>query len=460
MRPFFTAIFLTAVLAIEIVRYGWAWFWVLFLPKEKRQSERLRAKGQAIARFCSNTGPTFTKIGQILSSRPDILEPEIIEELEMLQDSVPPVEFSAIQRTIEQDLGKKLDAAFDRFEQQPIAAASVAQVHRAWLADGTALAVKVQRPGMARKFENDIHVLNFFAWITSFVPGVRNLKLGEQVEEFGRALHSQLDFKGERDNNRLFADLFQDIPWVRLPGIYEDLSGPRIIVMEFVEGRKVPEYVRWRAKPDNELAQRLYKLYLMMSVERQVLHSDLHPGNLLIDNDRRIVMLDTGLVYRIPRHYAEKYLQLLLSFGTYDGRLLSKAYLEGTPDIEPARRRIIEENTHRLTQMVLQTDITSMDLAGVWKDLMALLRDQGVTFDRELTLIAVTDATFSGMARQLDPGFDFFDFMVKETANLIFTKKILPHDDPYLKEALRIQMLGGAKKYWADQAATTAASTA
>ncbi len=458
MRAVFTAIFLMSVLAIECVRYGWAWFWTLFMPAGRRRTERLRAQGQAIARFCTNTGPTFTKIGQILSSRPDILDPVVIQELEMLQDQVPPVPFGRIRHTIEEDLGKPLTEIFARFEETPLAAASVAQVHRAWLGDGTALAVKVQRPGMKDKFENDILVLNFFAKLTSFIPGVKNLRLPEQVEEFGTALHSQLDFRGERDNNRFFAATFRDIPWVRLPLVYEELSGPRVITMEFVEGRKVPDYIKWRKSPDTELAMRLYSLYLLMCVERQTLHSDLHPGNLLIDNDRRIVILDTGLVYRVPRHYAQRYLRLILSFGTYDGHLLTRAYLEGTGDIEPARLKIISDKTHELTQRVLQMDVTKLDLSGVWQDIMALLRDQGVTFDRELTLIAVTDATFSGMARQLDPQFDFFTYMVKETARLIFEKKVLPADDPFLKEALSIQMQGGAKKVWEERNRLKAAS--
>ncbi len=451
MRAFFTSVFLVIVMTIELVRYGWERLWIFFKPAPERRSALLHARGQAFARFCANTGPTFTKIGQILSSRPDILEPEIIAELEMLQDRVPEVSFASIRKIIEGDLGRRLADVFDRFEEQPIAAASVAQVHRAWLADGTALAIKVQRPGMAKKFESDISILGFFAWLVSLIPGAHNLKPREQVEEFGKALHSQLDFKGERDNNRLFAETFKDIPWVRLPDVYEEFSGPRVITMEFVVGKKVPDYIRTRGTPDNELAQRLYTLYLLMCIERHVMHADLHPGNLLIDGDRRIVVLDTGLVYKIPRHYAQKYLQLLLAFGTYDGHLLSKVYLADRPDIGPEQRLYIAEQTHKLTQSVMESDVTKMDLSAVWQDIMALLRDQGVTFDRELTLIAVTDSTFSGMARQLDPGFDFFDFMVKKTANLIFEKKILPMDDPYLKEALRIQGLGGGRKYWAEK---------
>ncbi|MCW5829485.1 MAG: AarF/ABC1/UbiB kinase family protein [Deltaproteobacteria bacterium] len=459
MRAVFTAIFLCMVLGIELVRYGWANLWITLGPRTKRRAGRLHAKGAAIARFCSNTGPTFTKIGQILSSRPDILEPEIIEELAMLQDRVPPVPFALIQKIIEGDLGGPLEKFFLQFEEKPIAAASVAQVHRAWLHDGRALAVKVQRPGMARKFESDISVLNFFAAFTSLVPGVKNLRLPEQVDEFGRALHSQLDFRGERDNNRLFAALFRDVPWVRLPAVHEELSGPRVITMEFVEGKKVPDYIRSRNAPDTELAERLYTLYLLMCIERHTLHADLHPGNLLIDNDRRIVMLDTGLVYAVPRHYAQKYMQLLLAFGTFDGHLLTRAYLADRTDIDEDRRRIIGDKTHEMTQKVLQGDVREIDLADVWQDLLALLREQAVTFDRELTLIAVTDSTFSGMARQLDPEFDFFQFMIRETARLIFEKKVLPADDPYLKEALRIQMLGGAKKVYEQKQASAAAQS-
>lgn len=406
-------------------------------PAMERRSAAWAAWGLTLRRICERAGPTFIKLGQIVSSRPDLFPVEIVNELACLQDSVSPVPFAEILAVLESDLQGTVKDRFLSIDEVPVAAASVSQVHRAVLKNGVAVAVKIQRPGIAKRFESDLSVLSTCARLIHFLPGMRNLDVPSQIREFSNAVISQLDFCRERENNRMFSKLFEQIEWVRLPKICEEFALDRVIVMEFVEGDKVQQFMEKRDSPWRpDLADRMYRLYLTMSLKLRVLHADLHPGNLLIDNEERFVLLDTGLIYDVPKHYTEKYYRTFLAISTFDGELLARTYLYGQDDYSEDELKAIYQATHNITSLMEGAREGELDFAEIWAKFMALMRDNGVKFDREMTMLAVADSTFAGMAKQLDVKFDYIGFMMNEGPRLILQEQILDPMDPLNQELI------------------------
>ncbi len=435
MRHFRATVRLLWVIGTELFRHALTAPRRWLAGKDRRKTLVWRAWGGTLRRVCERAGPTFIKLGQILSSRPDLFPTEIIEELSHLQDNVAGADPAAMVRVLEQDLHCDLKEHYPEFILRPIAAASVAQVHRATLRDGAAVAVKIQRPGIGRRFEDDLSTLSLFSYLLDFLPGAKNLDFPTQVNEFATAVHSQLDFAQERRNNRLFAELFKNIDWVRLPRMYEGLSGDHVITMEFVEGEKIPQFMRRSGRrPRPDLADRMYRLYVTMSLQLRTMHADLHPGNLLIDERERFVLLDTGLVYTIPREYVERYYRIFLAISTFDGELLARTYLHGQAGYTPAQMEVINRATSEITNLMASTREGELDFSVIWAKFMALMRDNGVRFDRQMTMLFVADSTFAGMARQLDPKFDYIGFMMKEGPRIILEQNVLDMNDPLNRE--------------------------
>lgn len=410
--------------------------WISIFHWADRGPRIRTAIGNTVRRFADGAGPTFVKMGQVLSSRPDILPTEIIRELSVLQDQVSALPFAEITRIVETNLGRPVPEVYRQLDPAPLAAASVAQVHVGVLMDGTKVAVKVQRPGLAARFANDLVLLRLVAKVVSLVPNVRALQPLVLVDEFGAALRSQLDFKAERENARYFAEVLADFDWVRLPRMYEKFSGPQLITMEFIEGEKASAYIARRQKPAAHLARRIFQLYVRMAMDLQVLHADMHPGNLLIDSKDRLVILDTGLIHRVENEYLTKQLQSLLSFAAFRGDLLVQAYVGDRPDVSQAVRKEIADSLQSQMNMLRERDIATIDISELWGTSLRLMREHQVYLDRELTLIIISDITFSGMARQFDPNFDYIGFFQTEMPRLVFEKKKLPANDPFLKAAL------------------------
>ena len=358
-----------------------------------------------------------------------------------MQDEVPPMPFSVVRQTIEDDFGKPLEEIYRDFKEEPIAAGSVAQVHEARLSDGTRVAVKVKRPNLEQQFESDLRVFAVLIRLAHLVPGVKNVRPLALIDEFGAAIQSQMDFGLERRNNRLLARNFERLDWVRLPALYEELSGEHVITMEFIDGHKVSEHMRLRdGEPDRELAERLYSLYMDMAFNSQLLHADLHGGNLLIDEERRLVLLDTGLVHSLPSYYARRYIRAYLCVSAADGWLQTDNYFSGrTHLIDPAKRRAFAEDLHACYQgwdERRDTDFTIM-----WIQVLDVLRKHDVTLDREFMMMMVADMTMAGMAKQFDPSFDVVEKLRQELPNLIFHEKKLALNDPYLLAAMRSDLL-------------------
>ncbi|HEU4813703.1 MAG TPA: AarF/UbiB family protein [Xanthomonadaceae bacterium] len=266
-------------------------------------------------------GPTFVKIGQALSTRPDMVPPAYLEALERMQDDVAPVPFPEVREVLEQSLGVRLTKPFVEFEEVPIGCASLAQVHRARLRDGRMVAVKVQRPSIEPQIRADLDAIGALARRADQHTRMgRDVHFADWVQEFRRALLGELDYRQEAENLERFGKHLADYPQLYVPSPLWDLCGDKVLTMDLVEGTKVTEVSGLRRTEEHmdDLARALMRGYLDQVFVHGEIHADPHPGNLLVTPDGRLALFDMGMIAHVPPRMRERLLKLL--FAAVDGR--------------------------------------------------------------------------------------------------------------------------------------------
>ena len=270
-------------------------------------------------------GPTFVKLGQILSTRTDLLSPDFIEEFQKLQDAVPEMPWEDIRHQVEGALGHPINELFQSFDQAALASASVAQVHRAVLSDGTEVAVKIQRKGIQASIQSDLNILHFLAQRSEqLIPELGLIDPVGITTEFERALSKELNFGNERSNIERFKENFTDFEGIHVPEVYRDYCTDTVLTMEFIRGVKVTEAPKKLKVDPYKLAPVMLRAMLKMVLKDGFFHGDLHPGNILIRDDHSITLVDFGLVGRLlPRQRAD-ILDLLAGIATEDYETIAR----------------------------------------------------------------------------------------------------------------------------------------
>jgi len=275
-------------------------------------------------------GPTFVKFGQIMSTRAELLPPELIEQLKKLQDHAKPIPFSEVMQVIRETC-PDCEEFFQEIDETPVASASIGQVHRAVMRDGTVVAFKVQRPGIAELIETDIAILQSLAErIETVFPETRLYNPTGMVEDFAHQIVKELDFTRDARNADRMARNFRDVPGIRFPKIYWQFSSPRLLVMEFVEGVRIDDRgaIMAMGLDPHEVGVRGFHAYLKMIFEDGFFHGDPHPGNLLVTKGGDIVFLDFGIVGILRPEKRQNFINLLFALSTDDIELMIRS-LEG-----------------------------------------------------------------------------------------------------------------------------------
>jgi len=359
-------------------------------------------------------GPTFIKLGQLLSTRPDVLDQEFIQEFSKLQDEVPAVTLEQIKTQIQRELGYPVDELFAEFSEQPIAAASIAQVHLGKLRSGEEVVFKVRRPGISRVVETDIDVLMGLAYlIEQHVPGIALYDPVGLVKEFRRSILREMDFTREGHTVERFAANFTDSETVYIPKIFWDYSGETVLTMEYVPGIKISHLEELRAQGYDlkEIARRGADAFLKQVLDHGLFHADPHPGNIFVLPDQIICMIDFGMVGRLGQDLKEQLLDLLQALLERDvdriiSQLLYSGELTDTADLKNLKRDL-----HDFIEDYYDLVLQDIKIGRLFSEFIEILTHHRIHFPPDYMMLAKALVVMEGVGRQLDPDFNMISNM-------------------------------------------------
>ncbi|HTM19456.1 MAG TPA: AarF/UbiB family protein [Kofleriaceae bacterium] len=380
---------------------GWLLLLLTFRGKARRQAwfaDRMRASLVSL-------GATFVKVGQIMSTRPDLLPPHIIAALSHLQDNVGAFAYRHVERTFREELGRPPAELFTTFDPVPIASASVAQVHRAELPDGRAVAVKVRRPGLEHIVAFDLRVMRLVAWFVSLVPSLRLLAPVESVDEFGRAIRAQIDLQDEARNNQRFRANFAGNRDVDFPELVPALCTRRILTMSFIEGAKVLEVDRAAHDPVR-LARVGFRTLLQMVFHDGFVHADLHPGNILVTAAGTVVILDLGLIAELSDADRTAFARYFAGWASGDGKVMARLMADLSPSARVPDYPAYEADVVAFATRYLGKKLAEVQVSAVALDMMNILRRHRVRVNPTYTVCNIAIAVTEGIGKQLAPDLD------------------------------------------------------
>lgn len=364
-------------------------------------AERLR-------RALQELGPTFIKLGQVLATRVDLLPPDVLHELGQLQNNVPALDFEQVRPQVREDLGAEPEQVFARIQTRALAAASLAQAHRAWLADGTAVVLKIRRPGIRDVVEADLRLLARLAEIVEArAPDLRRYRPGDVVRQFTTSLRNELDFAAECHNAERIAANFAGHPEMVVPQVYWQWTSERLNVQGFIEGIPGADMAGVDAAGLDRrvLARTGANIVLKMVLEDGLFHADPHPGNLFYLPDGRIAVIDFGMVGHVSAQRRGQIARLLYGLVAQQPEDVADILMDwaGEADVDEARLQAdIDEMIDQYRGVPLKDLRMGQMLLGV----SALLREHALVLPGDLALMVKAFLTLEGLGRLLDPGFD------------------------------------------------------
>lgn len=380
-----------------------------------------------IRRALEEMGPTFVKLGQVLATRIDLFPPEYIHEFEKLQDQVPPVPFEQISAQLEEDLGAPVDTVFHKVSRKALAAASIAQVHRAHLESGENVILKIRKPGIQKTVEADLRLLDWLAGVVEeHMEELRRFQPREIVSEFSRSLRQELDLAQECRNADRIAANFRDYPNIRVPRVYWEWTSERLNVQELIEGIPGRDLVAVDQAGLNRklLAEHGAEAVLKMVFEDGFFHADPHPGNVFYLPENRIAFVDFGMVGRLAERRQRELVDVLFAIVK---RQPEKAagVLALWSGAEETKFDVLSVEIDGLIDRVHGVAISQLDLPQIITDLVALLRRHKLILPPDLTLLSKAFISLDGMGRQLDP-----DFQIIATAEPFLRRAMMERYTP------------------------------
>ena len=406
LRLFARALVICLLLVETALRFGVSYLGMRITGRSLADRQALFA--ESVLSLFRRLGATFIKVGQIMSTRPDLLPPHVIVALSRLQDDVGPFPYSQAERTIHEDFGQPVSTLFREFSPVPIASASVAQVHRARLADGQVVAVKVRRPDIEELCAFDLSVMSFYARLLELLPSLRTLAPLESVEQFGRAIAMQLDFTIEAENNRRFTRNFAAEPQVIVPKLFDPLCSRRVLTMDFIEGKKILD--TGGSQPERRALGELgFRIMLKMIFADGFVHADLHPGNLLVTQDGQVALLDLGLVAEMDDTHRLAFARYFAAWARGDGHTMAEIMVTHSPSPYVRDRAGFEQAIQGFVDRLHGKRLGEVEVAKVVYEMLQILRRYRVRVNATFTMVNIAIAVTEGIGKQLDPSLDLMN---------------------------------------------------
>ncbi|GLT74566.1 hypothetical protein SLA2020_463540 [Shorea laevis] len=379
---------------------------------EEKQKKRRKKTASWLREHVLQLGPTFIKLGQLSSTRSDLFPCEFVDELAKLQDRVPAFSPEKARRFVETELGAPIEDIFKEFEDRPIAAASLGQVHRAMLHNGEKVVVKVQRPGLRKLFDIDLRNLKLIAeyFQSSETLGGPTRDWVGIYEECATILYQEIDYINEGKNADRFRRDFRNIKWVRVPTVCWDYTATKVLTLEYVPGVKINQLEELDARGYNRsrISSHAIEAYLIQILRTGFFHADPHPGNLAIDLDEALIYYDFGMMGEIKNFTRERLLELFYAVYEKDAKKVIKCLidleaLQPTGDMSPVRRSV----QFFLDNLLNQRPDEQSTFSAIGEDLFAIAQDQPFRFPATFTFVLRAFSTLEGIGYILDPDFSF-----------------------------------------------------
>ena len=411
------------------------------LPDSRRQSTARRFR-----MLLNDLGPTFIKLGQILSTRADLLPAEYIEELSTLQDRVPPIPLAEVEAQIRDSLGKDPGELFASIDPEPLAAASIAQVHRAMTLNGERVVIKVQRPKIDEQIRADLSVLHYFARLLEAVVEETGIYSPTGIiEEFDKAIHEELDFLNEASNVRAFHRNHRDRPYLRIPKVFDELTSRTVLTLELIDGVKISQADL--TKHDRAaLARHIVEGSFRQVFQDGLFHGDPHPGNLLVLEGDVVGLLDFGLAGRVTKQMQETLVILVMAIALKDADSVARIlYRLGAPDSRANLLGFKKDIEGILTQYIpASVTLGSIDTRTLLRDLLDLAVRYRIRIPKEYALLSRASVAVEGVLRSLYPDLKISEFALPYARQLLFDRY-----DPsqlqggLMRTLLRVQTFAG-----------------
>lgn len=370
-------------------------------------------------------GTTFIKLGQILSTRADLLPPEYLAELSKLQDSTPPIPFEAIQQVLVAELGQPIEKAFAEFDPEPLAAASIGQAHAAVLWDGTEVVVKIRRPGVVEQVNEDLEILKELA-----ATAGRHLEFADRydlaglVEEFSQTLRSELDYIREAHSAERFAANFANDPGIHVPRVFWEATTARVLTLERIRGIKINDLdgLDKQGTDRRWLANYATSVVLKMVCDDGFFHADPHPGNFFIEPTGVLGLIDFGMVGVLDKRTQELLADLLISINRVDADRLVDVFLDLGVTRKRIDRSLVRRDVERLLSTYWGLPLGELRVGALLNDVYTIMRRHQLHLPSNLALLLKTVIMIEGVGVNLDPDFHLTESLTPYTERLVLRR--------------------------------------
>lgn len=381
--------------------------------------------GQKLRTLFEDLGPVFVKFGQLLSTRRDIFSENIIIELEKLQDDVKEEDFENIKEVFYGEFSKDIYDVFDEFEKKPLASGSIAQTHLATIKVGSferKVVVKVQRKDLEKNVKEDLKIMkDLYKKLEIKLEGIKSFNIGEIVEEFALSLNKEIDFEVEKNNIKKYKKLNVQKKDLLCPDVYDSYSSKKVLTMEYIEGESIRSVYEKRSDIRKDLAEKIIGAYVNQMFTYGYFHADPHPGNIFVDENLNIYLLDFGIVGNLSENYRYQIMKIFLGASFNEVKLITDAIIGmGLLEFDSKKIGDFEKRIQKLLDKYMVMSLNQMKLADLIRDFYTLLVDYSIKIPSELTNFGKTVLILEGLIEKLVYKESFLELALPIAKSMVF----------------------------------------